>query len=58
MFETIKDISQLDFNKIYTYADYQKWHLEERVEIIRGRLDEMSLAPKRVHQKISITLIS
>jgi len=32
----ITDISQLDFKKQYTYADYLTWQLNERVELIKG----------------------
>jgi hypothetical protein len=49
----ITDISQLDQNKQYTYADYLTWHFEERVELIKGWIYKMSPAPKRVHQEIS-----
>jgi Uma2 family endonuclease len=51
--KTITDISQLDFSKQYTYADYLKWRFEERVELIKGWLYKMSPAPKRMHQRIS-----
>lgn len=49
----ITDISQLDFKKQYTYADYLTWRLSERVELIKGWIYKMSPAPKRRHQKIS-----
>lgn len=49
----IKSIDQLDFSKRYTYADYLKWEFRERVELIKGRLFEMSPAPNRRHQTIS-----
>jgi len=50
----ITDISQLDFKKQYTYADYLTWQFKERVELIKGWLYKMSPAPRRVHQKIQI----
>ena len=50
--EPITDISQLDVNKRYTYADYLTWQFNERVELIKGGLHKMSLAPRRLHQKI------
>jgi Uma2 family endonuclease len=56
--KTITDISQLDFSKQYTYADYMKWRFEERVELIKGWLYKMSPAPKRMHQKVEISIIS
>ncbi len=49
----ITDISQLDFKKQYTYADYLTWRFEERVELIKGWLYKMSPAPRRYHQEIS-----
>jgi Uma2 family endonuclease len=54
--KTITDISQLDFKKQYTYADYLTWRFEERVELIKGWLHKMSPAPKRIHQKVSSEL--
>jgi len=32
----ITDISQLDPNGTYTYADYRKWQFEEWVELLEG----------------------
>lgn len=49
----ITDISQLDPEGRYTYADYLLWRLKERVELIRGRILKMSPAPGTAHQKIS-----
>lgn len=50
--QKITDLSQLDLNKQYTYADYLTWHFNERVELIKGWLYKMSPAPKRIHQKV------
>lgn len=49
---TITDLSQLDLNKQYTYADYLKWQFSERVELIKGFIKKMSPAPNRVHQTL------
>ena len=49
----ITDISQLDFNKQYTYADYLTWQFSERVELIKGWIYMMSPAPKRIRQEMS-----
>lgn len=49
----ITNINQLDSNKIYSYADYLMWKLDERVELIKGRIFKMSPAPSRKHQDIS-----
>lgn len=49
----ITDISQLDFNKQYTYADYLTWQFSERVELIKGWLYKMTPVPRTRHQRIS-----
>lgn len=48
----ITSLSQLDPNGVYTYADYLLWQFEERVELLRGKIRQMS-APSRKHQGIS-----
>lgn len=48
----ITNINQLDFDKVYTYADYLLWRIEERLELIKGRIFKMSPAPSRKHQEI------
>lgn len=48
----ITDISQLDPQGVYTYADYLTWQFEQAVELIKGKLMRMA-APNRKHQKIS-----
>lgn len=52
----ITDISQLDPNGTYTYADYLKWQFDESVELIKGKIYRMSPAPKRMHQDASVNL--
>jgi Uma2 family endonuclease len=49
----VTDISALDLNKQYSYADYLTWQLKERIELIKGRIFKMTPAPARKHQKIS-----
>ena len=49
----ITDISQLDPEGKYTYADYLLWKFKDRVELIRGRLFKMTPAPNTVHQRIA-----
>lgn len=49
----ITDIGQLDLNKRYTYADYLAWQFGEAVELIRGKVVQMSPAPGTAHQRIS-----
>lgn len=48
-------LNEPDFNYagIYTYADYLKWTIEERLELIKGKIFRMSPAPNRMHQAIS-----
>ncbi|MEX8546716.1 MAG: Uma2 family endonuclease [Mucilaginibacter sp.] len=45
--------SDLDLNKTYTYADYLKWTFDERLELIKGYIFEMSPAPAEIHERIS-----
>ncbi len=45
--------AELDLNGTYTYADYFKWKFEERVELIKGKLFNMSPVPNNLHQKLS-----
>ncbi|GAB3043121.1 Uma2 family endonuclease [Spirosoma pulveris] len=52
----ITDISQLDPNGTYTYADYLKWQFDESIELIKGKLYRMWPAPKRKHQDASVNL--
>lgn len=49
-------LSDLDFSKTYTYADYFKWRFDERLELIKGKIFTMSPAPSRSHQEISISI--
>ncbi len=49
----ITDISQLDLNKTYSYADYLTWQFEQYVELIKGKIWKMSPAPRTSHQRIS-----
>lgn len=51
--KTITDLSQLDLNGVYSYADYLRWRLEERIELIKGKIFRMSPAPSSRHQRIS-----
>ncbi len=37
----------------HSYADYLKWDLDERIELIKGRIFKLSPGPNRLHQKIS-----
>ncbi len=48
----ITSLSQLDPEGFYTYADYLLWKFEERIEILKGKIAQMT-APNRSHQRIS-----
>ncbi len=50
---TITDLSQLDLNATYSYADYAKWQFDERVELLRGKIFPMTPAPNVRHQRVS-----
>jgi Uma2 family endonuclease len=50
------ELSDLDFSKTYTYADYFKWQFDERIELIKGKIFKMSPAPSRSHQDISLAI--
>lgn len=52
----ITSVDQLDLNGSYTYADYLKWKFKEQVELIKGKIMEMSPAPTSLHQRISMKL--
>lgn len=52
----ITQLSQLDLNATYSYADYLTWRLEESVELIKGKIMAMSPAPNVKHQRISLSL--
>ncbi|MGJ7033428.1 Uma2 family endonuclease [Niabella hirudinis] len=55
--EVITDISQLDPDKKYSYADYLKWQFDEYVELIKGKIfQKMSPAPVREHQQIVMSV--
>ena len=53
--------ADLDLNGTYTYADYLKWNFEvggipQRLELIKGKIFNMSPAPSRRHQETHSTL--
>ena len=52
----ITELSQLDMDGTYSYADYLSWRLEESVELIKGKIMAMSPAPSRKHQGVSLNL--
>ena len=50
--EVIRNFSDLDLTKTYTYFDYLKWEFDERVELIKGFIRKMSPAPNLSHQRV------
>ena len=52
----ITQLSQLDLNQTYSYADYSTWQLDEALELIKGKIMLMSPAPNVKHQDISANL--
>ncbi len=54
---TITDISQLNMQGTYSYADYLAWQFEQFVELIKGRIWKMSPAPRTIHQRVAWNLV-
>jgi Uma2 family endonuclease len=52
----INQLSQLDLNQTYSYADYLTWQFDEAVELIKGKIMLMSPAPNVNHQRVSMNL--
>lgn len=52
----ITNINQLDLDKTYSYADYLTWIFQEKLELIKGKIFQMSPAPSRFHQQVSVQL--
>ena len=50
----ITQLSQLDLNQTYSYADYLTWQFKETVELIKGKIMLMSPAPNVKHQRVSM----
>lgn len=53
----VKNFSDLDLTKTYTYSDYLLWQFSERVELIKGFINKMSPAPSSNHQSVSYNII-
>ncbi len=52
----ITQLSELNLNATYSYADYLTWQLDEIVELIKGKVLKMSPAPNVKHQRIAFNL--
>ena len=57
MSNIVKNFSDLDLTKQYTYSDYLLWQFSERVELIRGFIKKMSPAPSSNHQVIAKNIV-
>jgi len=53
---TTTDLSQLDLNGTYNYADYLSWQFDGVIELIRGKIMAMTPAPNSTHQTIITNL--
>lgn len=47
----ISKVSDIDLSATYSYASYLRWKFEERVELIKGKVFQMS-APSLNHQRL------
>lgn len=54
----ITELSQLDLNKTYSYADYLTWKFKEAIELINGKVVLMSPALNEEHQNIKRKLLA
>lgn len=54
----ITQLSQLDLNAEYSYADYLTWRFNDAIELIKGKISLMAPAPNVKHQRISAYLSS
>lgn len=52
----VTSIEQLSEDTIYSYADYLKWQIKDRIELIKGKIFNMSPAPNMLHQRVSMNL--
>jgi len=50
------DLSQLDLDDTYTYADYLLWQFDGAIELIKGKIMTMSPTPSSEHQGIVTNL--
>ncbi|TKC59091.1 Uma2 family endonuclease [Pedobacter hiemivivus] len=48
----VHHFNEIDLSGTYSYANYLNWKFEERLELIRGKIFEMS-APLTFHQEVS-----
>ncbi|MCD0489260.1 Uma2 family endonuclease [Pedobacter sp. MC2016-14] len=51
----IAKLSDIDLTGFYSYAQYLRWEIDERLELIRGHIYRMA-GPSLAHQRVSRTL--
>lgn len=54
----VHEFREIDLSGRYSYANYLKWQFDERLELIRGKIYEMSPAPLPFHQLVLVRLSS
>ncbi|MCE2994867.1 MAG: Uma2 family endonuclease [Cyclobacteriaceae bacterium] len=50
-------VEEPDYAGSFTYADYMKWTVPDRMELIRGKIYKMPPAPRTVHQQVTGNLL-
>ncbi|MCD0489262.1 Uma2 family endonuclease [Pedobacter sp. MC2016-14] len=55
--EPVHQLSDIDLTGFYSYSNYLRWEIDERLELIRGRIYQMT-APSSTHQVIAGTLFA
>jgi Uma2 family endonuclease len=53
----VTELSQLDLNQTYSYADYMSWRFDDALELIKGKIMLMPPAPTVNHQRIESNLL-
>ena len=51
----IEEVEEPDHSLTYTYADYYRWNFMERLELLRGKIFQLSAANTK-HQRVSLKL--
>jgi hypothetical protein len=49
----VKDFSELDLTKQFSFKDYLSWQFQESEELFRGFIAKMSATPNIFHQEYS-----
>lgn len=52
----VSKVSEIDMSSTYSYANYLRWQFDERLELIKGKVFEMSPAPSITHQRVLLRL--